>query len=106
MDAWDYKRPLRCNVHLNEILNELAEKDVKNFLIQYIEYWLYCNPIIDSYTEVIEYNGELFNIYSICKKLNEKKIEESIQIEEDLNTMLQEIQKNNNKRTYIAKSKK
>lgn len=106
LGTWAYRRPLRCNVHLNEILNKLAEKDVKNLLIQYIEYWLYCNPIIDSYTEVIKYNGELFNIYSICEKLNEKKIEESIQIKEDLNTKLQEIQKINNKRTYIAKSKK
>lgn len=103
---WGYRRPLRCNVHLNEFLNKLTEKDVKNLLIQYIEYWLYCNPIIDSYTEVIEYNGEFFNIYSICEKLNEKKIEESIQIEEKLNTKLQKIKEIDNKRTYIAKFKK
>lgn len=102
LGTWDYKRPLRCNVHLNEFLNKLTEEYVKNLLIQYIEYWLYCNPIIDSYTEVIEYNNKLFNIYSICEKLNEKKIEKSIQIEKKL----KKIEEINNKRTYIAKSKK
>ena len=103
---WNYTQPSRCNVFLNEILNELTKEDVENLLIQYIDYWLYCNRIIDSYTEVIEYNGEFFNIYSICEKLNEKKIEESIQIEEKLNTKLQKIEEINNKRTYIAKFKK
>jgi len=62
---WNYTQHSRCNVFLNEILNELTKEDVENLLIQYIDYWLYCNRIIDSYTEVIEYNGELYNIYSI-----------------------------------------
>ena len=96
LKIWKYKRPKQCNISIIESLNLLNIDTIENLLIQYVEYWLYCNTIIDAYTDIVECNKSLFNIISICERLNKTLNNEA------LNDKLMLINKINNKNTYKA----
>ena len=74
LKEWNYKKPSRCNIKyfknkLYDLETNNGDNIIKHLLLQYIEYWLYCNTIIDGYTEIIEYNENLFYIIDICNKI-------------------------------------
>ena len=97
LKIWKYKRPKQCNISIIESLNLLNIDTIENLLIQYVEYWLFCNTIIDAYTDIVECNKSLFNIYSICEKLDNTLNNKA------LKDKLIHINKINNKNTYKAR---
>lgn len=78
LKEWDYRKPLKCNIKIKDKLKSKQDSDIiNNMLVQYVEHWLYCNTIIDGYTEIIEYNKTLFYIIDICNQIykNDKLLE-------------------------------
>ena len=71
IESWDYKKPSKCNIkNFKNKLYDIYESKMGNniieqLLIQYVEYWLYCNTIIDGYTEIVEYEKSHFHFYII-----------------------------------------
>ena len=93
LKEWVYKKTSMCNIKdFKKKLYDLEKTKngdiiIKRLLVQYIEYWLYCNTIIDGYTEIIEYNKNLFYIIDICYKIqNDDKLIKKIANIKSLNT--------------------
>ena len=84
------------HISIIESLNSLNIDTIENLLIQYVEYWLYCNMFIDAYTDIVECNKSLFNIISICERLNK------VLNNKALKDKLIQINKINDKKTYKA----
>lgn len=84
----EYKRPQKCNIPIDKILKDFKNDEINELLFQYLDYWQYKDKIINTYTQIIEFNKHLYFIWDICEEIKDRKIE----INEDENTMIKAVQ--------------